>query len=205
MQKRLYRSIRDWSVLAVDGRLPFGPVAAFAQGSAGGSIGNDEKSLSGSRDAPRSVESPARRSKAKPEADGPRRASRNSGSGGGGGNFDGAWVVNSVGLRQHHPGRRGRDQRQGHRRGCYRNHQPQWRRPHHRQLQRHRRNQFRSRFQPQRLRNIPAIERLRRKVDGDETVMFMPVSARTRLTDGAGEPQLCPIRSGIAAHYDPSL
>src|SRR3979409_516682 len=74
-----------------------GPVAAFAQGSAGGSIGNDEKSLSGSRGAPRSVENPARSRKPKPEAAEPRRAARNSG-GGGGGNFDGAWVVNSVGC-----------------------------------------------------------------------------------------------------------
>ena len=51
--------------------------AALAQsGSAGGSIGNDEKSLSGSREKPRAVESskPARR--AKPESDEPRRASR---------------------------------------------------------------------------------------------------------------------------------
>jgi hypothetical protein len=70
--------------------------AALAQsGSAGGSIGNDEKSLSGSRQAPRSVdtEKPARRSK--PEADEPRRTSGK--SGGGGGNFDGAWVVIATG------------------------------------------------------------------------------------------------------------
>jgi hypothetical protein len=70
----------------------------FAQsGSAGGSIGNDEKSLSGSREAPRAVESdrPSRRSR--PEADEPRRASRKSG-GGGGGNFDGAWIVVAVGC-----------------------------------------------------------------------------------------------------------
>ena len=76
-----------------------GSAAALAQsGSAGGSIGNDEKSLSGSREAPRSVEAPARRSK--PEADDPRRASRKSGggAGGGAGNFDGAWVVNSIGC-----------------------------------------------------------------------------------------------------------
>ena len=72
--------------------------AAFAQGSAGGSIGNDEKSLSGTREAPRSVE-PARRSKPKPEADEPRRASRKSGGGGGGSsNFDGVWVVTAVGC-----------------------------------------------------------------------------------------------------------
>ena len=76
-----------------------GSAAALAQsGSAGGSIGNDEKSLSGSREAPRSVETPARRSK--PEADEPRRASRKSagGAGGGAGIFDGAWVVNSIGC-----------------------------------------------------------------------------------------------------------
>ena len=69
-------------------------------GSAGGSIGNDEKSLSGSREAPRAVEPsrPARR--AKPESDEPRRASRRSGgeSGGGGGNFDGSWVSVAVGT-----------------------------------------------------------------------------------------------------------
>jgi hypothetical protein len=76
--------------------------AAVAQsGSAGGSIGNDEKSLSGSRQAPRAVEpsKPARR--AKPESDEPRRASRKSGSGGGGGGvgtFDGTWVAASVGT-----------------------------------------------------------------------------------------------------------
>jgi hypothetical protein len=75
------------------------PGLALAQGSAGGSIGNDEKSLSGTRESPRSVE-PARRSKPKREAEEPRRAARKSGGtgGGGGGNFDGAWVVNSVGC-----------------------------------------------------------------------------------------------------------
>lgn len=76
--------------------------ASLAQsGSAGGSIGNEEKSLSGSREAPRAVESakPTRRSK--PEADEPRRASRKSGGEGGssgGGNFDGSWVAVAVGT-----------------------------------------------------------------------------------------------------------
>jgi len=78
--------------------------AALAQsGSVGGSIGNDEKSLSGSREAPRAVEpsKPARGSK--PEADEPRRASRKSGGEGGGGssgggNFDGSWVAVAVGT-----------------------------------------------------------------------------------------------------------
>src|SRR6187431_610319 len=74
--------------------------ATLAQsGSAGGSIGNDEKSLSGSREAPRAVESskPARRGKS--EAEEPRRASRkNGGAGaGGGGGFDGTWVAVAMG------------------------------------------------------------------------------------------------------------
>jgi hypothetical protein len=77
-----------------------GPGVAMAQsGSAGGSIGNDEKSLSGTRQAPRAVEpsKPARR--AKPESDEPRRASRRSGGeSGGGGNFDGSWVAVAVGT-----------------------------------------------------------------------------------------------------------
>ena len=73
-------------------------LAGAQSGSAGGSVGNDEKSLSGSREPPRAVETsrPARRSK--PEAEEPRRASRKSGGGGnGGGNFNGAWVLTSVG------------------------------------------------------------------------------------------------------------
>ncbi|MDO9058051.1 MAG: hypothetical protein Q7U92_03385 [Bradyrhizobium sp.] len=79
-----------------------GSATARAQsGSAGGSIGNDEKSVSGSRQSPRAVEpeKPARQSK--PKAEKPRRAARESsgGSGGGsGGNFDGAWVAHSTGT-----------------------------------------------------------------------------------------------------------
>jgi hypothetical protein len=70
---------------------------ALAQGSAGGSIGNDDKSVSGSR-PDRSVEpAPAARGKSKPPADESRSSSRRSG-GGRGGNFDGAWVVVSVGC-----------------------------------------------------------------------------------------------------------
>ena len=54
-----------------------GPSAALAQsGSAGGSIGNDEKSLSGSREAPRAVEpsKPARAQQAGRRCAAPRRA-----------------------------------------------------------------------------------------------------------------------------------
>jgi hypothetical protein len=88
------------------------PGIALAQGSAGGSIGNDDKSLSGSRPEPRSVESErsTRRSKpqdskpqdskpqdskpqdSKPQESEPRRTTS------GGGSFDGAWVVLSVGC-----------------------------------------------------------------------------------------------------------
>ena len=92
MQNAVRRTIRG-AVLVLLVSAVAAPGAARAQsGSAGGSIGNDEKSLSGSREAPRSVESskPARRGKS--EADAPRGASRNSG-GGGGGNYDGAWAI----------------------------------------------------------------------------------------------------------------
>jgi hypothetical protein len=98
MQHAVRRS-SSIALLAILISTAFGAGIAHAQsGSAGGSIGNDEKSLSGSREKPRAVESskPARR--AKPEADEPRRASRKSGGGGGGGNFDGTWVAVSVGT-----------------------------------------------------------------------------------------------------------
>jgi hypothetical protein len=68
-------------------------------GSSGGSIGNDDKSLSGTREAPRAVEPDRPAQRSKPDADEPKRASRRSGGGGGGaGSFDGAWVVVSVGC-----------------------------------------------------------------------------------------------------------
>lgn len=75
-----------------------GSITALAQGSAGGSIGNDDKSLSGSRQAPRSVE-PERRAR-RPERETPRRASRGDGSEGGGGanKFDSSWSYVAVGT-----------------------------------------------------------------------------------------------------------
>src|SRR5262245_59606567 len=69
-------------------------VAHAQSGSAGGSIGNDEKSLSGSREPPRPAES-ARRNP--PDADEARPAGRKD-SGGGGNSFDGAWLVRSRGV-----------------------------------------------------------------------------------------------------------
>ncbi|CCE01221.1 hypothetical protein [Bradyrhizobium sp. STM 3809] len=66
------------------------PAATLAQsGSAGGSIGNDDKSLSGARSEPRSVE----RERPSPRRSEPSRAR----SSGGGASFDGAWVVTSTG------------------------------------------------------------------------------------------------------------
>ena len=59
-------------------------------GSAGGTIGNDEKSLSGSREA--GPERPVR----KPTEE--TRRSRPAGGGGGGGNFDGPWAFTSTGC-----------------------------------------------------------------------------------------------------------
>ena len=76
----------------------------FAQGATGGSIGNDNKSLSGGPgDEPRSA-GPARRAKperreAAPRREAPRRAARGDGesSGGGVAKFNGTWSVTSVG------------------------------------------------------------------------------------------------------------
>jgi hypothetical protein len=91
--------VRDWisvTLLGVAMALVVSPGATFAQGSAGGSIGNDDKAVSGSRPEPRAVEKPSRRSRSDDE---PRRSSpRKSSGGGGGGGFDGAWVVNAVGV-----------------------------------------------------------------------------------------------------------
>lgn len=97
MQNRVRRSL-GIALLSLLISVTFSSAGLAQSYSTGGSIGNDEKSLSGSRQAPRAVERsrPARRSK--PEAEEPRRASRKSGgSSGGGSNFDGAWVLTSVG------------------------------------------------------------------------------------------------------------
>jgi len=86
------KSVARTALLAVAIALFAAPQLASAQsGSAGGSLGDGEKSLSGAR-APRSVESaaPARR---RPAREKPRAAR----SGGGGGSVDGAWMVVSVG------------------------------------------------------------------------------------------------------------
>jgi hypothetical protein len=71
------------------------PDPARAQsGSSGGSIGNDEKSLSGSRATPDAAR-PSKPVRRKNESETP-NASRK--SGGGGGNIDGAWILTSVGT-----------------------------------------------------------------------------------------------------------
>ena len=84
----------------------FGSPVAFSQsGSAGGSIGNDEKSLSGSRrrHAPPNPSDPPPRSKPASRGAAPRHAKKRRGSsggggGGGGGNFDGSWLAVSQGC-----------------------------------------------------------------------------------------------------------
>jgi len=97
MQNAIRRRIKI-ALLCASLAVAIGSSTAFAQsGSAGGSIGNDEKSLSGSREAPRSVEPERRARHSKPEAEEPRRSTSQR-SGGGGGSFDGAWVVVSVGA-----------------------------------------------------------------------------------------------------------
>jgi hypothetical protein len=76
--------------------LMISPSTTYAQGSAGGSIGNDDKAVSGSRSEPRSAKSERSSRRSKPE-DEPRRSSSRR-SGGGGGSADGAWVVSSAGV-----------------------------------------------------------------------------------------------------------
>jgi hypothetical protein len=71
------------------------PTLALAQGSAGGSIGNDDKSLSGSRPEPRSVEPEGSARRSKPQEEELRHSAPRAG---GGGSFDGAWVVVSIGC-----------------------------------------------------------------------------------------------------------
>ena len=101
MQNRFRRLVRMALLpLLISAGFP-AAIAQAQSGSAGGSIGNDEKSLSGTRERPREVEpskesaKPARR--AKSESDAPRRVSRPSGGGSGGGNFDGTWVAVGTG------------------------------------------------------------------------------------------------------------
>jgi hypothetical protein len=102
MQRAALHSAIGLSLFLIS--VAFGTSVAVAQsGSTGGSIGNDEKSLSGSRATqPRAVEreKPARRRKPRAESeDASRRVSRKSGSGSrSGGNFDGAWVARSQGC-----------------------------------------------------------------------------------------------------------
>jgi hypothetical protein len=84
--------------LALSLSVAIGSNAARAQGSSGGSIGNDDKSVSGSRpDSSRSVEPDQSTRRSKPEADAPQRAPRK-GGGGGGGNFDGVWAYVGIGT-----------------------------------------------------------------------------------------------------------
>jgi hypothetical protein len=74
-----------------------GSVAARAQGSAGGSIGDDDKSVSGSRTGPRSVEPQEPERRSKPDAEQSKVESRKSG-GLGGNSFDGSWSYVGVGT-----------------------------------------------------------------------------------------------------------
>jgi len=90
--------VRSWigaTLLGCSMAVAICPGTTYAQGSAGGSIGNDDKAVSGSRPEVRAVEKPSRRSRA--DDDAPRRSSSRKSSGGGG-SFDGAWIVNAVGV-----------------------------------------------------------------------------------------------------------
>ncbi len=80
------------SALALLLQLGWGCAVCFAQGSSGGSIGNDDKSVSGTRNI--EPERSSRRSASEPEA---RRAPAR-GGGGGVSKFDGAWTFLVVGC-----------------------------------------------------------------------------------------------------------
>ncbi|QUS39703.1 hypothetical protein RPMA_13290 [Tardiphaga alba] len=66
--------------------------AAFAQGATGGSLGNDNKTLSGSSSEPRAAKPAPRERSERRQA-----APRSRGEGGGGG-FDGVWSISSAGT-----------------------------------------------------------------------------------------------------------
>jgi hypothetical protein len=69
--------------------------AALAQGAAGGSFGNDSKTLSGS--APESRSAP-RAPRERTERPAPRRQTATRSRGEGGGGFDGVWSISSAGT-----------------------------------------------------------------------------------------------------------
>lgn len=76
--------------------LIFSGGAAFAQGAAGGSLGNDNKTLSGSAPEARSAPRAPREHTERPA---PRRQTATRGrSEGGGGGFDGVWSISSAGT-----------------------------------------------------------------------------------------------------------
>ena len=168
MRIAVRRSIRVAYLLILT-LVALGPAHAQS-GSAGGSIGNDEKSLSGSREPPRASESerPARRSK--PEADEPRRASQSSRC---------QQFRRRVGRQQRRyhllrqqPKRCRGDQRQDHRPGRERTSQPERRSQRDQQFKRRHRHQRRPTFRPQRLRNFQAIRWMQRPMDGIQAVIF---------------------------------
>ena len=146
-------------------------VAQAQSGSAGGSIGNDEKSLSGSREAPRATEAPAR-------ATNPRRKNRAA-------HRERAvaaaatfrWRVDCELRGRHvfgHQQQRGRrHQRQDYRSDCQR-HRPsrrtgvrdlEWKWPD--------RHHGRPPVRSQRRWNVQAIGRVHRKVDGGKTIALL--------------------------------
>jgi hypothetical protein len=88
------RTVLKAAMLGIALMVALGSAPILAQGSAGGSIGNDDKSVSGSRQE-RSVdrERPSRPSR---QTEQPRRSA--SRGGGGGGNFDGTWSYVGVGT-----------------------------------------------------------------------------------------------------------
>ena len=166
------------------------PGLARAQsGSAGGSIGNDEKSLSGSRETPRAAEpsKPARRSKTETEA--PSRAPRKSGGGA-------AQYRRSVDSHE-----RRHALRQLHRYSGYLQRQDGGAIRHLSSQSERRRLWYRIRgkpeldhvrplFRPQRIRHVPTIRWLCRELDRSKAVVAVPRRQSESTQHRRGSPRL---------------
>ncbi len=171
--------------------------AAYAQsGSAGGSIGNDEKSLSGSRSERSAEPAPSvRRSKpAAEERSSSRRRRRK---------LRRCLDGHQRRLRRldHRCG--GRHVRARHRRRCERNRQPERLGLHTRTRPGRNLHRRGPPFQPQRVRDVASLRRLRRNLDFSQAVR--PKKPDITAERSRHRPDSSHILSGFAAHCHPTL
>ena len=175
MRNAVRRSIRIALLLLISVACGSG-LAQAQSGSAGGSIGNDEKSLSGSRERrarsklPHVAANPRRKNRAALAQERRRRRQQ----------F--RWRVDCELRRRHlfgHQQQRGRrHQRQDYRSDRQRHRQSRRQGVRHLQRQWHHGHHGRPPVRPQRRRNVQAIGRLHRKVDGGETIALLRAHLR---------------------------